>query len=100
MVGSSAHELYGLIAISPPGFLTRQVQVDNRQYAKAVLLAQEPFANVRQKLLSTVTLGSCSAVQQRKAQRQPGEDQRELVTELFGTPLGHPRSGKTTLYRP
>ena len=82
------------------GFLTRQVHVDDRQYAKAVSLAQEHFADIRQKLLSTVALGSCSAVQQRKAQRQPGEDQRELVTELFGTPLRHPRSGKTTLYRP
>jgi len=45
-----------------------------------VSLAQEHFADIRQKLLSTVALGSCSAVQQRKAQRQPGEDQRELVT--------------------
>jgi hypothetical protein len=85
MVGGSVHELYVLIAISTPGFLTRQVHVDNRQHAKAVSLAQEHFADIRQKLLSTVTLRSCSAVQQRKAQRQPGEDQRELVTELFGT---------------
>jgi hypothetical protein len=47
--------------------------------------AQEHVADLGQELLSAVTLRGCLAVHQRQAQRQPGDDQREIVTELFGT---------------
>jgi hypothetical protein len=47
--------------------------------------AHEYVADLGQELLSAVTLRSRVAVHQRKAQRQPGEDQREIVTELFDT---------------
>ena len=45
-------------------------------------------ADLGQELLSAVTLRSRLAVHQRKAQRHPGEGQREIITGSFGNPQG------------
>ena len=50
--------------------------------------AQEHFADLGQELLSAVTLRSRLAVHQRKAQRHPGDGQREIITGSFGNPQG------------
>jgi hypothetical protein len=46
IVDGGAHQRYGLIAISTPSPLTRQVHVDDRQLAQDVSLAQEHLADL------------------------------------------------------
>jgi hypothetical protein len=46
--------------------------------------AQECLADLAQEHLSAVTLCRRFAVHQRKAQRHPGEAQREVITGSFG----------------
>jgi hypothetical protein len=86
MVDGGAHERYGVIAISTPSPLARQVHLDERSIAQVVSLAQEHVADLGQELLSAITLGGRVVVHQRKAQRRPGVRQSEVITGSFGNP--------------
>ncbi len=86
MVDRGAHERYGVIAISTPSPLTRQVHLDERQIAQQVSAAQEHVADLGQERLSAVTLRSRWAVHQRNAQRHPGEGHRDVITGSFRDP--------------
>ena len=79
-----AHERDGLIAFSAPSPLTCRVDLDDGQIAPLLSLAQEHLADLGQELLSAVTLRSGVTVDQRKAQRQPGLGQCEIVTGALG----------------
>src|SRR5262249_433659 len=86
VIGGGARDRYGVIAISTPSPLTRQVDVDDGAIGQEISSAQELLADLPHNPLSTLTLRSRLAVPQPNAQRHPGDRQREIITGSFGNP--------------